>query len=120
MNILRPVLLFISDLRKAFMSIVLESFDITSCQVTKVLALSFSVSSVFPAPRLHKLCYLLFAAIAFALGGLVARGVPGVAVVGPDHQLWYTAPCLRPSFSDLLRIKKMSGQICKGSVMCNT
>ena len=64
----------ISDLRKAFMSIVLQCFDITSCQVTKVLALSFSVCSVFPALRLYKLCYLLLAAIAVPLGGPVAGG----------------------------------------------
>lgn len=60
--------LVISDLHKAFMSVVLERFDITPCQMTKVPARSSSVCSVFPAPRLHKLCYLLLAAIPLPLG----------------------------------------------------
>lgn len=115
--------LVVSDLHKAFMSTVLECFDITLCQVTKVLALSFSV---FLALRRYKLCNLPLTTIALPLGGgrLRGGGVPGVAAVAPgtstDHQPWHTTPRLRPSVSDLLRIKKISGQICKGSVMCNT
>lgn len=58
----------ISDLCKAFMRIAFERFDITSCQVTKVLALAFSVCSVFPAPWLCKSRYLVLAAVTALVG----------------------------------------------------
>lgn len=75
--------LVISDLRRAFMSIVFEGFDITLCQMTKVLSLSSSACSTFPAPRLYKLCYLLSAALR---GQVAGGGVPGVAALAPDHR----------------------------------
>lgn len=77
--------LVISDLHRAFMTIVLECFDITLWQTTKVLALSCSVCSIFPAPRLYKLCYHLSAALR---GQVAGGGVPGVATLapGPRHR----------------------------------
>lgn len=72
--------LVISYLQKAFMSTVPEGFDITLCQVTKVLALSSNVCSIFPAPRLDKLCHLL-GAIALPLEEPFA----GVAAVAPGQ-----------------------------------
>lgn len=117
--------LVISDLLKAFMCTVLEGFDITSCQMTKVLACSSSVCSVFPAPRLYKLCCLLLAAISLPSEGVaVGEDVPGVAAVAPgistDHQPWHHPPGFQPSISDPLRIKKISGRIYKGRVVRNT
>lgn len=113
--------LVISDLRRAFMSIVLEGFDITLCQMTKVLSLSSSACSTFPAPRLCKLCYLLSAALRGRLQGEVCLGwLLWLPTTGTDHQPWHSTPCLRPSSSDPLRITEVSCQICKGSVMCNT
>lgn len=57
---LRPVLLFQASIH--FMSIVLECFVITPCQVTQLSALSFSICSIFPDLSLYKLCHLLLAA----------------------------------------------------------
>lgn len=52
-----------------FMSILLECFVITPCQVTKESVLSFSICSIFPDLRLNIFCHLLLAAAAVPLRG---------------------------------------------------